>query len=65
MRGTVDVQQIEGRTTGTVALSADTAVAGGLRVEAASFVARLLDKGRALFGASAKAGNGTAIRATR
>ena len=64
LRGTVDVQQIRGHTTGTVALSADTAVAGGLRVEAASIVARLLDKGRAAFGASARAGNGTAIRAT-
>src|SRR5439155_7183240 len=52
VRGTVDVQQIRGHTTGTVALAADTAVAGGLRVEAASVVARLLDKGRALFGAS-------------
>jgi len=63
VRGTVDVQQIRGHTTGTVALSADTAVAGGLRVETASVIARLLDKGRAAFTGSAKAGNGTAIRA--
>ena len=63
LRGTVDVQQIRGHTTGTVALAADTAVAGGLKVEAASIVAQLLDKGRAAFRATARALNGTAIRA--
>ncbi|HEU4721183.1 MAG TPA: translocation/assembly module TamB domain-containing protein [Gemmatimonadaceae bacterium] len=64
VRGTVAVQQLKGRATGTVSLQADTVTAGGLRVEAATLVARLLDKGRALFSATGRAGNGTALRAS-
>ncbi|HKP15724.1 MAG TPA: translocation/assembly module TamB domain-containing protein [Gemmatimonadaceae bacterium] len=64
VRGTVAVQQLKGRATGTVVLRADTVTAGGIRVEAATLAARILDKGRALFSASGTAANGTALRAS-
>ncbi|PYP77457.1 MAG: hypothetical protein DMD35_15085 [Gemmatimonadetes bacterium] len=64
VRGTVAIQQLKGRATGSVMLQADTVAAGGLRVEAATLSARLLDKGRASFSATGQAGNGTSLRAS-
>jgi translocation and assembly module TamB len=63
VHGTVDVQQVRGHSTGSIVFRADTAVAGGIRLDAVNFGARLLDKGRARFEASANAGNGTDLRA--
>jgi len=64
VRGSIAVQQLKGHATGSVALRADSVTAGGIRIEAATLAARLLDKGRALFTATAKAGNGTSLRAS-
>jgi hypothetical protein len=47
-----------------VSLQADTITAGGIRIETATLAARLLDKGRAVFTTTGKAGNGTALRAS-
>ena len=64
VRGTIAVQQLKGRATGSVALQADTVTVGGIHIESAALGARLLDKGRALFSASGRAGNGTALQAS-
>jgi translocation and assembly module TamB len=64
VRGTIAVQQLKGRATGTVSLQADSVTAGGLRIQAATLAARLLDKGRAAFAATGRAGDGTALRAS-
>jgi translocation and assembly module TamB len=63
VRGSIALQQVRGHTTGSIAFAADTAFVGGLRVNRASVQARMLDKGRARFGATANAFNGTGIRA--
>jgi translocation and assembly module TamB len=63
VHGTIAVQQLKGRATGSVTVQADTVTLGGIRVEAATLAARLLDKRHALFSATGKAGNGTALRA--
>jgi translocation and assembly module TamB len=64
VHGTVAVQQTRGHTTGTIALRADTAMAGGMRIDGLTLDARMLDKGHALFAAAGKAGNGTSLRAS-
>ena len=64
VRGTIAVQQLKGRATGSVSLRADTVTAGGIRIEAATLAARLLEKGGALFSATGTAGNGTSLRAS-
>ncbi|MFL5619985.1 MAG: translocation/assembly module TamB domain-containing protein [Gemmatimonadaceae bacterium] len=64
VRGTIAVRQVKGRATGTVSLQADTLTAAGIRVETVTLAARLLDKGGAVFSATGKAGNGTALRAS-
>jgi translocation and assembly module TamB len=64
VRGTIAVQQVKGRATGSVSLEADTITAGGIRVETVTLAARLLDRGGAVFSATGKAGNGTALRAS-
>lgn len=63
MRGSLAVQNVRGRTTGTVDLRADTIVAAGLSVRSATLDALLLDKGRARFGIGASATNGVLLRA--
>ena len=63
VRGTVEVQQIRGRTSGSVALRADSAVAGGLKLDDVQVGVRILDKNRASFQGTARAGNGTNLRA--
>jgi len=63
VHGSLALQQVRGHTTGSIALRADTANVGGLRVDGVNFVTRMLDKGRARFGATASAFNGTSIRA--
>jgi translocation and assembly module TamB len=63
VRGTIDLQQVRGHTTGSVVFRADTALAGGIRFDAVNFAARMLDKGLARFEASANGGNGTDLRA--
>ncbi|MEO8561095.1 MAG: translocation/assembly module TamB domain-containing protein [bacterium] len=63
VHGTMALQQVRGHTTGSVALRADTAMVGGLRVDGVSVLTQMLDKGRARFGATASAVNGTNIRA--
>jgi translocation and assembly module TamB len=62
VRGTVDIRQVLGHTRGTVSLVADSATAGGLRIQQLSLDSRVLDRGRALFAAAGRAGNGTALR---
>ena len=64
VRGSIAVQQLKGHATGSVTLRADSVTAGGIRVETATLAARLLDKGRALFAATARAGNNTSLRAS-
>jgi len=64
VRGTIAVKQMKGRATGTVSLQADTITAAGIRIETVTLAARLLDKGGAVFSATGKAGNGTALRAS-
>ena len=64
VRGTIALQQLNGRATGTVSLQADSVTAGGLRIQAATLAARLLEKGRAAFSATGRAGDGTALRAS-
>ena len=64
VRGTIAVKQLNGRATGSVSLRADTVTAGGIRIEAATLAAQLLEKGGALFSATGKAGNGTSLRAS-
>ncbi|MDB4883092.1 MAG: hypothetical protein JWL95_1858 [Gemmatimonadetes bacterium] len=61
--GSIAVQQVRGHTTGSIALRADSAVAGGLRLDGLSVSARILDKGRARFEATASAGSGMDLRA--
>jgi translocation and assembly module TamB len=64
VRGSVALQQVRGHTTGLVTLQGDSLTAGGMRIEAATLAATVLDKGRALFAATGKAANGTALRAS-
>jgi translocation and assembly module TamB len=64
VRGSIALQQVRGHTTGSIALLADTAIVGGLRVDGVRVQTQMLDKGRARFGASASAFNRTSIRAS-
>jgi translocation and assembly module TamB len=61
-QGTADLLSVRGRTTGTVALRADTLKAGGMNIKAATFAALLVDRGIASFDAAANAPNGTSLR---
>jgi translocation and assembly module TamB len=64
VRGTIAVQQVKGRATGSVSLQADSIAAAGMHIETATLTTHLLDKGHALFSAAGKAGNGTALHAS-
>ncbi len=61
LQGALAVRSVNGHTTGTVDLRADTIVAGGLHVRTASLAAQLLDRGRARFGVGAATGTGAAL----
>ena len=61
MTGSLAVRSVNGRTTGDVDMRADTAVAAGIGVRFATLHARLLDKGRAHFGAGAATNNGGSL----
>jgi len=63
LTGSLALQSVRGHTSGSVALRADTVVAGGLRVRAATFGAQVLDKGRAHFDAGATMLGGAALLA--
>ena len=61
LTGSVELASIGGRTTGGVALRADTVVAGGLRARWATLGAQLLERGHAHFDASAMMPAGAAL----
>jgi translocation and assembly module TamB len=63
LAGSLALASVGGHTTGTVALRADTVVAGGLRVRSATFGARVLDRGRAHFDAGAAMAGGASLLA--
>ena len=60
--GTLAVASAFGQVTGALALRADTIVVGGVRVDTASFAARILDGGHARFAAGARTGSGAELR---
>jgi translocation and assembly module TamB len=62
LQGTLALRSVNGRTTGTVDLRADTVTASGVRVRSASIDARLLDRGRATFGVGAMTADGDRLR---
>jgi translocation and assembly module TamB len=59
--GSLAVRSVNGRTTGTVDLRADTMVVGGVGVRTASLRARMLDAGVARFGMGAATSNGGSV----
>jgi translocation and assembly module TamB len=61
LTGALALRSVNGRTTGSVDLRADTVVAGGIGVRAATFRARLLDGGSAHFGVGASTTNGGSL----
>ena len=63
VRGGVSILSVRGHTTGAVDLRADSIVAAGVRIDAASLAAQLLDRGRARFAAGAAGPDGSALRA--
>ena len=60
--GDLVVHDVRGHTTGAVNLRADTLLAGGLRIAAASLAAQLMDHGRARFVAGMRTDDGSALR---
>ena len=62
LAGSLALRSVDGHLTGTIDASADGAIAGGIRVQAARLRADVLDVGRARFAAALSAESGARLR---
>jgi translocation and assembly module TamB len=63
LNGSLALESVRGHQDGNIALRADGVVAGGLKVQSATFSAQVLDKGRAHFDAGAAMPGGASLLA--